>query len=158
MARHSASKLWPIPEHFFEEKNARPFPSLGKDSPFDATLEKGLGQNRPLHEYICMLLWRALADGKGENVRIWPGKGGKRQLCDLLFSYADGLTDCEDPECCESPVCGRSQLCHSVPAPIDILLRKHPPASTASFFERMKFIIEDKGMQSYVRREGFNER
>jgi hypothetical protein len=29
---------------------------------------------------------------------------------------------------------------------------------TASFFEQMKFIIEDKGLQSYVQRAGFNER
>ena len=35
----------------------------------------------------------------------------------------DGLVDCEDPECCESPVCERSQLCHTVSSPIDILLR-----------------------------------
>ncbi|XP_059078932.1 teneurin-m-like isoform X2 [Tigriopus californicus] len=69
----------------------------------------------------------------------------------------DGLMDCEDPECCESPVCKKSQLCHTVPQPIDILLRKQPPAITASFFERMKFIIEDKGLQSYVQRAGFNE-
>jgi hypothetical protein len=46
----------------------------------------------------------------------------------------DGLTDCEDPECCEDPVCRKSQLCHTVPYPIDILLRKQPPSSTASFF------------------------
>ena len=32
--------------------------------------------------------------------------------------YPDGLVDCEDPECCESPVCERSQLCHTVSAPI----------------------------------------
>ena len=30
--------------------------------------------------------------------------------------------------------------------------------SSASFFERMKFIIEDKGLQSYVEKAGFNER
>ena len=76
---------------------------------------------------------------------------------DLLY-FPDGLTDCEDPECCENPVCRKSQLCHTVPYPIDILLRKQPPSSTASFFERMKFIIEDKGLQSYVERAGFNER
>ena len=75
-----------------------------------------------------------------------------------LLYFPDGLTDCEDPECCENPVCRKSQLCHTVPYPIDILLRKQPPSSTASFFERMKFIIEDKGLQSYVERAGFNER
>ena len=77
---------------------------------------------------------------------------------DFLLYFSDGLTDCEDPECCENPVCRKSQLCHTVPFPIDILLRKQPPSATASFFERMKFIIEDKGLQSYVEKAGFNER
>ena len=85
----------------------------------------------------------------------WP-QLSKVGICLLYFS--DGLTDCEDPECCENPVCRKSQLCHTVPFPIDILLRKQPPSSTASFFERMKFIIEDKGLQSYVEKAGFNER
>ena len=80
------------------------------------------------------------------------------QLQFTNYLITDGLTDCEDPECCENPVCAKSQLCHTVSLPIDILLRKQPPAATASFFERMKFIIEDKGLQSYVQRAGFNER
>ena len=78
-------------------------------------------------------------------------------LTDLVLS-SDGLVDCEDPECCESPVCEHSQLCHTVSAPIDILLRKQPPAVTASFYERMRFIIEDRGLQSYAKKKGFNER
>ena len=42
--------------------------------------------------------------------------------------------------------------------PITKALPLQPPAATASFFERMKFIIEDQGLQSYVQRKGFNER
>ena len=32
------------------------------------------------------------------------------------------------------------------------------PAMTAPFYERMRFIIEDKGIQSYAKKIGFNER
>ncbi|ODN01413.1 Teneurin-m [Orchesella cincta] len=68
----------------------------------------------------------------------------------------DGLTDCEDPECCSSPQCEKSQLCVSARKPTDILLRKQPPAITASFFEKMKFLIEEGSSQSYARQEAFN--
>ncbi|XP_063907083.1 teneurin-m isoform X3 [Zophobas morio] len=69
----------------------------------------------------------------------------------------DGLVDCEDPECCSNRLCGSSQLCVSSPKPIDILLRKQPPAITASFFERMKFLIDEGSLQNYARPETFNE-
>jgi hypothetical protein len=46
----------------------------------------------------------------------------------------------------------------SAPKPIDILLRKQPLAVTASFFERMKFLIEEGSLQYYARQEAFNER
>lgn len=46
----------------------------------------------------------------------------------------------------------------SAPKPIDILLRKQPPAITASFFERMKFLIDEGSLQNYARLETFNER
>ncbi|XP_072394437.1 teneurin-m isoform X1 [Diabrotica undecimpunctata] len=69
----------------------------------------------------------------------------------------DGLVDCEDPECCMNAACKNSQLCVSSPKPIDILLRKQPPAITASFFERMKFLIDEGSLQNYARAETFNE-
>lgn len=75
-----------------------------------------------------------------------------------IFYYEDGLLDCEDPECCSSHDCRTSQLCVSSPKPIDILLRKQPPAITASFFERMKFLIDEGSLQNYARQETFNER
>ncbi|EDS38435.1 odd Oz protein [Culex quinquefasciatus] len=69
----------------------------------------------------------------------------------------DGLVDCEDPECCSSHSCKTSQLCVSAPKPIDVLLRKQPPAITASFFERMKFLIDEGSLQNYAKLETFNE-
>lgn len=72
--------------------------------------------------------------------------------------FIDGLVDCEDPECCSNHLCRSSQLCVAAPKPIDILLRKQPPAITASFFERMKFLIDEGSLQNYARQETFNER
>lgn len=73
-------------------------------------------------------------------------------------THTDGLVDCEDPECCSNSYCRGSQLCVSSPKPLDVLLRKQPPAITASFFERMKFLIDDGSLQNYAKLETFNER
>ncbi|XP_049696813.2 teneurin-m isoform X10 [Helicoverpa armigera] len=82
----------------------------------------------------------------------------KEQICDdSKDNDKDGLVDCEDPECCLNPICKGSQLCVSSPKPTDILLRKQPPAITASFFERMKFIIDEGSLQNYAKQENFNE-
>ncbi|XP_062527907.1 teneurin-m isoform X6 [Bombyx mori] len=82
----------------------------------------------------------------------------KEQICDdSRDNDKDGLVDCEDPECCQSPACKSSQLCVSSPKPTDILLRKQPPAITASFFERMKFLIDEGSLQNYAKQETFNE-
>ncbi|XP_063885071.1 teneurin-m-like isoform X4 [Scylla paramamosain] len=70
----------------------------------------------------------------------------------------DGLKDCEDPECCDHIACNGSQLCMSrASSPIDLLLRKQPPAATASFFEKMKFLIEDDSLQHFTHSEAFNK-
>ncbi|XP_011495587.1 PREDICTED: teneurin-m [Ceratosolen solmsi marchali] len=91
----------------------------------------------------------------------WNGKDCSVHLeqdcADGRDNDKDGLVDCADPECCSSSVCRSSQLCVSAPKPIDILLRKQPPAITASFFERMKFLIDDGSLQNYARQETFNE-
>ncbi|KAK6625770.1 hypothetical protein RUM43_006069 [Polyplax serrata] len=69
----------------------------------------------------------------------------------------DGLVDCEDPDCCSNHLCRSNQHCVTAPKPIDILLRKQPPAVTASFFERIKFLIEEGSLQNYAKHENFNE-
>ncbi|KAL4707465.1 hypothetical protein ACJJTC_000109 [Scirpophaga incertulas] len=82
----------------------------------------------------------------------------KEQICDDgKDNDKDGLIDCEDPECCHNIACKSSQLCVSSPKPTDILLRKQPPAITASFFERMKFLIDEGSLQNYAKQETFNE-
>ncbi|CAH2092375.1 unnamed protein product [Euphydryas editha] len=82
----------------------------------------------------------------------------EERICDdSKDNDKDGLVDCEDPECCQSDACKGSQLCVSSPKPSDILLRKQPPAITASFFERMKFIIDEGSLQNYAKQETFNE-
>ncbi|KAL0106849.1 hypothetical protein PUN28_015411 [Cardiocondyla obscurior] len=91
----------------------------------------------------------------------WDGKDCSvllEQNCnDGRDNDKDGLIDCADPECCSNHICRSSQLCVSAPKPIDILLRKQPPAITASFFERMKFLIDEGSLQNYARQETFNE-
>ncbi|XP_076290025.1 teneurin transmembrane protein Ten-m isoform X6 [Lasioglossum baleicum] len=106
---------------------------------------------------------RVGTDGQWE-CRCYEGWDGKD--CNVLLEQncndgrdndKDGLVDCADPECCSHPMCRPSQLCVSAPKPIDILLRKQPPAITASFFERMKFLIDEGSLQNYARQETFNE-
>ncbi|OAD52325.1 Teneurin-3 [Eufriesea mexicana] len=106
---------------------------------------------------------RVSNDGQWE-CRCYDGWDGKD--CNMLLEQncndgrdndKDGLIDCADPECCSNHICRSSQLCVSAPKPIDILLRKQPPAITASFFERMKFLIDEGSLQNYARQETFNE-
>ncbi|XP_042896054.1 teneurin-m isoform X1 [Parasteatoda tepidariorum] len=80
------------------------------------------------------------------------------KICDdKMDNDNDGLIDCADSECCKSKVCENNPLCFSSPSPLDILLRKQPPAVTASFFQRMQFLIEDGSVQSYANKAAFNE-
>ncbi|XP_042895037.2 teneurin-m isoform X2 [Parasteatoda tepidariorum] len=69
----------------------------------------------------------------------------------------DGLVDCADSECCIRDVCKDSLMCLSAPDPLDILLRKQPPAVTATFYQKMKFLIEEDSVQSYAHRDEYSE-
>ncbi|CAG0888545.1 unnamed protein product [Cyprideis torosa] len=91
----------------------------------------------------------------------WRGRGCQYQLetnCgNGIDDDGDGLVDCQDPECCSSSaLCSSRQLCNSPSEPTDILLRKQPPALTASFFERLKFLIDEDGTQGYADPRNFN--
>ncbi|KPM08421.1 hypothetical protein QR98_0069380 [Sarcoptes scabiei] len=54
--------------------------------------------------------------------------------------------------------CESKQLCFSASDPQDILLRKQPPAITASFYQRMQFLIEEESVQSFAQKMAFNDR
>lgn len=76
----------------------------------------------------------------------------------LLCYCADGLVDCADTECCAHDECKESLMCLTSPDPLDILLRKPPPSVTASFYQKMKFLIEEGSVQSYAHRDEYSER
>lgn len=75
----------------------------------------------------------------------------------VLFSI-DGLIDCEDPDCCPSPVCRDRGHCQTVPDPLEILLRKQPPSSIASFFEHVRFLVEENSVQRSATVNTFSSR
>lgn len=99
--------------------------------------------------------WKGQWQGYGLDIHKVPLLP---QLTFLTLSFSDGLTDCEDPECCSQAACVTNQLCVSSLKPVEVLLRKQPPAITASFFERMKFLIDEGSLQNYAKMETFNER
>lgn len=80
-------------------------------------------------------------------------------LCnDNIDNDGDGLVDCMDSECCSVDNCKLSLACTSSPEPKDRLLRKQPPSLSATFFEKMKFLIEDDSVQSFAYPSTFAER
>ena len=74
--------------------------------------------------------------------------------------FTDGLTDCQDPECCRTEECFRNVLCTTVADPADI-----PDLPTAdsnlvpsSFWQRIKFIVESQETQKYADVASFDPR
>ncbi|XP_064078294.1 teneurin-m-like isoform X3 [Macrobrachium nipponense] len=111
-------------------------------------------QNRGTCEADSEQIWRCRCqkgwDGPDCSVML-------ETLCnDHLDNDRDGLKDCEDPECCTQAACIDSQLCVSRATPFDILLRKTPAGPTASFFEKIGFLIEEDSLQLFTKSDNFN--
>ncbi|XP_075213771.1 teneurin-a transmembrane protein [Lycorma delicatula] len=69
----------------------------------------------------------------------------------------DGMVDCSDSECCTHPACSEHIMCLASNDPVEVLLRKQPPSVTASFYQRVKFLVEENSVQSYVHMDEYTE-
>ena len=69
----------------------------------------------------------------------------------------DGLIDCMDSECCVFESCKQSLACTGSPEPKDRLLRKQPPSLSASFFDKIRFLIEEASVQSFAQPAAFED-
>lgn len=49
-------------------------------------------------------------------------------------------------------------MCLASNDPVEVLLRKQPPSVTASFYQRVKFLIEENSVQSYAHMDEYSER
>jgi teneurin len=68
------------------------------------------------------------------------------------------MVDCNDSECCIFDNCKLSLACQTSPDPKDRLLRKQPPSISASFFEKVKFLVEDGSVQAFANLNSFTEK
>ena len=83
----------------------------------------------------------------------------KEMICnDGIDNDNDGLLDCMDSECCVFDNCKLSIACQTAPEPKDRLLRKQPPSLSASFYEKVRFLIEDNSVQSFANGKTFLEK
>ncbi|XP_057340739.1 teneurin-a isoform X2 [Microplitis mediator] len=91
----------------------------------------------------------------------WAGRDCSIELeteCkDEIDNNNDGMMDCFDSECCSQPACSKHLMCLVSSDPVEVLLRKQPPSVTASFWLRVKFLIEEKSVQSYVHVDEYDE-
>ncbi|XP_055616662.1 teneurin-a isoform X3 [Toxorhynchites rutilus septentrionalis] len=76
---------------------------------------------------------------------------------DNIDNDNDGMTDCSDSECCTHPICTEHIMCLASNDPVEVLLRKQPPSVTASFYQRVKFLIEENSVQSYAHMDEYSE-
>ena len=73
-----------------------------------------------------------------------------------VILLTDGLVDCDDNDCCAADVCAENVNCLAAPEPQEVLLREQAPADSASFYERVRFLIRDNGVQNFADRNAFD--
>ncbi|XP_033098929.1 teneurin-3-like isoform X2 [Anneissia japonica] len=64
---------------------------------------------------------------------------------DTMDNDGDLLMDCEDPDCCMRAVCSTDSICRTVPNPTVRLTQRE--ATSRSFYDRMKFLIQPNSVQ-----------
>ena len=72
--------------------------------------------------------------------------------------FTDGLTDCQDPECCGSAECSRNVLCTTVADPADVQDSPDSHQVPSTFWERIRFIVESQETQKYADVGSFDPR
>ncbi|XP_050491043.1 teneurin-a isoform X4 [Bombus huntii] len=91
----------------------------------------------------------------------WAGRDCSIRLemeCnDFIDNDQDGMMDCSDSECCSHAACAEHIMCLTSNNPVDVLLRKQPPSVTASFYQRVKFLVEENSVQSYAHMNEYTE-
>ncbi|KAG5320005.1 TENA protein, partial [Acromyrmex heyeri] len=91
----------------------------------------------------------------------WAGRDCSIRLeleCnDYVDNDEDGMMDCSDSECCSHEACSEHIMCLASNNPVDVLLRKQPPSVTASFYQRVKFLVEENSVQSYAHMDEYTE-
>ncbi|XP_073995971.1 teneurin-a transmembrane protein isoform X3 [Rhodnius prolixus] len=76
---------------------------------------------------------------------------------DEMDNDQDGMVDCSDSECCTHSACSEHIMCLASNDPVEVLLRKQPPSVTASFYQRVKFLVEENSVQSYAHMDEYSE-
>lgn len=121
--------------------------SIRIESDCDDKIDNDGGENQQLHslQYWCFYF------------QFEKEYSTKKNVCDVVDNV-DGLVDCADSECCSSPVCHQHIMCLVSNDPVEVLLRKQPPTVSSSFYQRMKFLIEEDSVQNYARKDEYSER
>lgn len=105
-----------------------------------------------------MMLTTTTVSLRSQNININDKAVKYIQAKICLMLLIDGMTDCSDSECCNHASCADHIMCLSSNDPVEVLLRKQPPSVTASFYQRVKFLIEENSVQSYSHMDEYTER